>query len=231
MNIMGLQKLSLLDYPGKMCCTVFTAGCNMRCPFCHNASLVLPEKITGDRISQDEVMAFLVKRKKVLDGVCISGGEPLLQKDIADFLEKIKELGYQIKLDTNGTFPQKLRQLVDEGLVDYVAMDIKNSPERYSSTAGLDALDIADVEESIRYLLKGTVDYEFRTTVVKPLHKEEDFIVIGTWLKGAKRYYLQSFVDSGDLIGKNMTGYDKETMEHFRQLLLKNISIVELRGI
>lgn len=231
MNIMGLQKLSLLDYPGKICCTVFTVGCNMRCPFCHNASLVLPEKTTGDGIPQDEVLTFLVKRKKVLDGVCISGGEPLLQKDIADFLVQIKALGYQIKLDTNGTFPQKLRDLVDEGLVDYVAMDIKNSPEKYSSTAGLEALDIADVQESVQYLLKGPVDYEFRTTVVKPIHKEEDFIAIGAWLKGARRYFLQSFVDSGDLIGKNMTGYDKETMGHFRQLLLKNISFVELRGI
>lgn len=231
MNIIGLQKLSLLDYPTKVSCTIFTAGCNMRCPFCHNASLVLPERMSEDFISPDEVLSFLDKRKKVLDGVCISGGEPLMQKDIGDFLRKVKNLGYLIKLDTNGTFPKMIEQLVEEGLVDYIAMDIKNSPAKYGETVGIKLFDTTLVKESAQYLLSGTVDYEFRTTVVKPLHEDEDFVAIGEWLKGAKQYYLQSFVDSGDLIGIGMSGYDKEKMEHFQQILSKNIPNTKIRGI
>ena len=230
MRIQGLQKLTLLDFPEKMACTVFTAGCNFRCPFCHNASLVthIPEKPDMD---EERFFAFLKKRKGILDGVCVTGGEPLLQPDIEEFIRKIKELGYLVKLDTNGSFPEKLKDLVGKGLVDYVAMDIKNSIDGYGKTIGLDARYSTAVQESVAFLKEGHVNYEFRTTVTKNFHTEKDFEEIGKWIQGADRYYLQGFVDSGDLIESNIEGVSKEEMEKFLKKVKPYIPSVELRGM
>lgn len=210
MRIGGLQKLTLLDFPGKMACIVFTAGCNFRCPFCHNASLVT--HIGGDGESVESVLAFLDKRKKILDGVVLTGGEPLIY-DVEPFLRAVKEKGYLVKLDTNGSFPDKLKDLVGKGLVDYVAMDIKNAPEKYAETVGT-AVDLDAVKESVSFLLGGSVDYEFRTTLTKPFFTQGDMTEIGKWINGAKRYFLQSFVDSGDIVGEcEMSAYSPEETE------------------
>ena len=231
MNIQGLQKLSLLDYPGKMCCTVFTGGCNLRCPFCHNASLVIPDKLDMGCISVDTVLTFLKKRQKVLDAVCITGGEPLLEKGLEGFIKQAKDMGYLIKLDTNGTFPQRLKALAKKGLLDYVAMDIKNSLSKYSETVGISDFDTTDVEESVRYLLTGSVDYEFRTTVVREFHDKNDLIEIAKWLMGAKKYFLQNFVDSGDLIEKGLTACSKDEMIELKEAVSAYLPDVKLRGL
>lgn len=230
MRIQGLQKLTLLDYPEHTACTVFTAGCNFRCPFCHNASLVvnIPKETEN---SQDEFFTFLQKRKGILDGVCVSGGEPLLQPDIERFIKKIKDMGFAVKLDTNGSFPDKLIHLVEEGLVDYVAMDIKNSPETYAFTAGTETLDIVSVQKSVSYLMEGHVPYEFRTTVVKHYHSKESFEEIGKWLAGTEKYFLQNFVNSGDLIGKNTRGCSEEEMKEFLEVVQKHVPSAKVRGI
>jgi len=199
MNIAGLQKMTLLDYPGKIACTVFLPGCNLRCPFCHNASLVLPERLQP-QLTQDALLEFLRTRTRKLDGVCVTGGEPTLHHDLPELLRQIRSLGFSVKLDTNGTRPQMLQAILEEGLVDYVAMDIKNSPVSYAETCG-GADVLSDVQESIRLLMNGTVDYEFRTTVLHPWHTPETLADIGRWIPGAKRYFIQAFVDSGDLIG------------------------------
>lgn len=230
MRIQGLQKLTLLDYPEHTACTVFTAGCNFRCPFCHNASLVvdIPKEAT---ISEEEFFLFLEKRIGILDGVCVSGGEPLLQPDIELFIKKIKDMGFAVKLDTNGSFPDKLIYLVEEGFVDYVAMDIKNSPESYAITAGLEVLDVEAIKKSVSYLKGEHVPYEFRTTVVKHYHSRESFEEIGKWLTGVEKYFLQNFVDSGDLIGKNTKGCSEEEMKEFLRVVRKYIPNAKLRGM
>lgn len=229
MLIKGLQKLTLLDYPGKMACTVFTAGCNFRCPFCHNASLVT--NIDEERISEEEFFSFLQKRKGIIEGVCVTGGEPTLQPDLKDFLKKIKDLGYSVKLDTNGYRPEALKDIVNSGLVDYVAMDIKNSQAKYALTCGLDNLDITKINESVEFLMSGAVDYEFRTTVVKELHTEDDIQDIVSWIKGAKKYFLQGFIDSGDLICTGYSGYDKTELQKLLNIAKNDLSVTELRGI
>ena len=198
MQINGFQKLTLLDFPGKVACIVFTPGCNFRCPFCHNASLVT--HIDGERIDEEEILSYLKKRQGLLDGVVVTGGEPTLQGDLADFLGKVKALGYAVKLDTNGTSPEKLKTLVEKGLVDYVAMDIKNTAAKYPVTAGCGSAVLGKVEESIDFLLTDTVDYEFRTTVTAELHTPQDIGDIAKRIKGAKRYFLQNFIDSGDIV-------------------------------
>lgn len=230
MNIQGLQKLTLLDYPEKVACTIFTAGCNFRCPFCHNASLVTHVD-PDNHIPEEEVLAFLQKRKGVLGGVCITGGEPLLQPDLAAFMEKVKALGYSVKLDTNGSNIGRLRQLVEQNLVDYVAMDIKNAPNKYGETIGIKEYNLENILQSVDYLKSGAVSYEFRTTVVREFHKREDFAAIGRWLKGAERYYLQGFVDSGDLIRPGLRAYTKEIMEQALEIVKRNIPCAELRGV
>ena len=230
MVIYGLQKLSLLDYPGKTACTVFTGGCNFRCPYCHNASLVVGlDEI--EPVDYDEFFAFLNKRRNILDGVCVTGGEPLLQPDIEDFIREIKKFGYSVKLDTNGTFPDKLKRLVDEKLVDYVAMDIKNSPEKYSLTAGVSELDFSKISNSVEFLLSNSVDYEFRTTVVKELHSKEDFVSIGEWIKGAKRYFIQSFIDSGDILAGTFSAYNKSELEEIEGLMQHFVKETQIRGV
>ncbi|MBE6912745.1 MAG: anaerobic ribonucleoside-triphosphate reductase activating protein [Ruminococcaceae bacterium] len=230
MRISGFQKLTLLDFPGKTAATIFTGGCNFRCPFCHNAFLVTDLAMAED-FSEEEVLSYLKKRQGILDGVCITGGEPLMQKDIESFMEKVKAFGLAIKLDTNGTYPDKLIYLVEKGLVDYVAMDIKSSREKYGEAAGIESFDTTDVEKSVSFLLSGKVDYEFRTTIVRELHDIEDIEKISEWIRGAKRYFLQNFVDSGNLIGEGMSAHDKETLEEMRKIAAKTIPEVQLRGV
>lgn len=230
MRIQGLQKLTLLDFPERVACTVFFAGCNFRCPFCHNASLVVDIPPVGE-ITEEEFFSFLKKRQGILDGVCITGGEPLLQPEIEDFIRRIKQLGYAVKLDTNGSFPDKLKSLVGNGLVDYVAMDIKNCPELYAVTAGVKNLDIDSIKESVDYLKEGRVPYEFRTTVVKNYHTKESFEKMGQWIQGTEKYFLQNFVDSGDLIGKDTEGCNEEEMKEFLAAVSSYVPSAKIRGI
>ena len=230
MKICGFQKMTMLDYPGKVACTVFTGGCNFRCPFCHNAMLVTD--IDENAVfSEDEIISYLNKRKGIIDGVCITGGEPLLQKDIRDFLVKVKATGMPVKLDTNGSYPDKLKELVAEGLVDYVAMDIKNSKEKYPLTVGLSGYDIGKVEESVKFLMSDAVDYEFRTTVVREYHTAEDIVEISKWIAGAKRYFLQGFVDSGNLIGSGMSALKPQEMVDFCTKAQELVPNTVLRGV
>lgn len=229
MIISGLQKMTLLDYPGKIAATVFTGGCNFRCPYCHNASLVLNAGNTQD-ISEKDFFEFLSKRKGLIDGVCISGGEPLLQKEIGQFIFEIKSLGFLVKLDTNGSFPAKLKELVGNGLVDYVAMDIKNSPASYARAVGTIEDVLTKITESVAFLLTGHVEYEFRTTVVKGLHTTEDFVSIGKWIQGTERYFLQNFVDSGDLIQPGLQGVEKAELIAFADVVRAYVPSVQIRN-
>lgn len=229
MKISGLQKMTLLDYPGKVAATVFTGGCNFRCPYCHNASLVLNDRNVHD-ISEEVFFDFLAKRKGLLDGVCISGGEPLLQREIDRFISEIRSLGFLVKLDTNGSVPSKLRELFGDGLIDYVAMDIKNSPAGYARTAGTTEDILPNVKQSVAFLLAGHVEYEFRTTVVKGFHTKEDFAAIGEWIQGARRYFLQNFVDSGDLIQPGLQGVDKTELAVFADTVRKHVPSVQIRN-
>ncbi len=232
MQVTGIQKLTLLDYPGTVACTVFTAGCNFRCPFCHNAMLVLPEQMEPDYLTDSEVFDFLRKRRGVLDGVAVTGGEPLLHRDMPEFLSRIKELGYKIKLDTNGSNPALLREIVEAGLVDRVAMDIKNAPESYAETIGFEHFDIAPVEQSKSFLLEGSVDYEFRTTVVRGIHTKESLIGAAKWISGAKEYYLQQFKDSGSLVmGEGLSAYDEKQMHELAEAVREYVPTVEVRGV
>ncbi len=227
MKFGGLQKLTLLDYPQKIACTVFAVGCNFRCPFCHNNSLVCNNV---DELSTEQILAFLRKRKPVLEGMCLTGGEPLLQNDVAEFLAEVKKIGYLVKLDTNGANPQKLKQLVELGFVDYVAMDVKNSLERYNQTSGV-KVDLDAICQSVDFLKSGVVDYEFRTTVTGNLHTEKSIEQMGKWLQGSKVVYLQQFVDSGDLIDPTTTGCDEQTLKKYQSILQKYVPNVHLRGV
>ena len=230
MQIYGLNKTTLLDYPEHVAATVFTGGCNFCCPFCHNGELVMkPQEYP--QISQDEVIAFLRKRKGILTGVCITGGEPTLQPDLITFIKHIKDMGYLIKLDTNGYRPEVLHNLLSMNMLDYVAMDIKNSKSRYAQTVGLKTMDIGKIEESIQILLQSDIDYEFRTTVVKQFHTMEDFSNIGIWLSGAKAYFLQAYRDNENVIQKGLSAYEREEMNSFLEVLTPYIRKVELRGI
>lgn len=232
MKVTGIQKLTLLDYPGVVACTVFTAGCNFRCPFCHNAMLVLPEQIDDECLTDDEVFGFLKKRRGVLDGVAVTGGEPLLHADMPEFLARVKELGYKIKLDTNGSNPELLSEIVKNKLVDRVSMDIKNAPEEYARTIGLKSFDIAPVERSKEMLLRGDIDYEFRTTVVKGIHTKESLIGAAKWIEGAKEYYLQQFKDSGNLIlPDGLSAYDEKQMHALADAVRDYVPTVEVRGV
>lgn len=232
MKVTGIQKLTLLDYPGVVACTVFTADCNFRCPFCHNAMLVLPEQIDDECLTDDEVFGFLKKRRGVLDGVAVTGGEPLLHADMPEFLARVKELGYKIKLDTNGSNPELLSEIVKNKLVDRVAMDIKNAPEEYARTIGLKSFDIAPVERSKEMLLRGDIDYEFRTTVVKGIHTKESLIGAAKWIEGAKEYYLQQFKDSGNLIlPDGLSAYDEKQMHALADAVRDYVPTVEVRGV
>lgn len=231
MLISGLQKLTLLDYPGTVACTVFTGGCNFRCPFCHNATLVAPDRLI-QASHEDEVLSFLRKRQGILDGVAVTGGEPLLHRDIVPFLEKLRELGYRIKLDTNGSFPDLLADIIGAGLVDRVAMDIKNSPALYAKTVGLDRLELSDISRSKELLLEGRVDYEFRTTAVKELHTAESITEAAKWIQGAKEYYLQQFKDSGDVLHiEGLSAFNEQEMHTLADTAAVYVPSVSVRGV
>ncbi len=230
MHIAGITKSTLLDYPGRVAAAIFTGGCDLRCLFCQNSSLVeglIPE------IKEDDVLAFLEKRRNVLTGVCITGGEPTLQPDLPDFITKIRDLGYAVKLDTNGTEPKMLRELADRGLVDYVALDIKTDKKKYRELCNID-LDVEKVNESAMLLINGRFpDYEFRTTVVAEYFDRDTAAEIGQWLKGGKRYFLQNFVDTNTtFVGRGVLhGQTREEIEEFADILRQTISEVSLRGI
>lgn len=230
MQIHGLNKTTLLDYPEHVAATVFTGGCNFRCPFCHNAGLVL-DPGRQPVISTEEVLSFLQKRKGILTGVCITGGEPTLQKDLGEFIRQIKEMGYLVKLDTNGYRPEVLAQLLEEKLLDYVAMDIKSSPERYGVVAGLDGIDTDVISESVEILKNSGIKYEFRTTVVKELHSKEDFERIAKWLSGSPVLYLQAYRENENVICGGYTACGREEMEEYAKILRTTIRKVEIRGM
>ena len=228
MNIQGYQKLTLLDFPGRTACTVFTGGCNLRCPFCHNGGLVRTPLAEPNRT--DEVLDFLRRRQGILDGVCVTGGEPLLQPDLADFLRRVKEMGYAVKLDTNGSLPDRLAALLAQGLVDYVAMDVKSSPEGYALAAGSD-VDPAVFGRSVDVIRQSGLPHEFRTTAVGGIHTEADFAAIGRWLGDGSAYFIQAFVDSGNLLGEGFHPFTPEEMERMLSAVREHIPAARLRGM
>ena len=235
MNIAGLQKMTLLDFPGKVACTVFLGGCNFRCPFCHNGELL--DGTFPPLMDEVELLSFLSRRKGMLDGVCITGGEPTLHPGLESLLREIKAMGYQTKLDTNGYRPAVLRRLVEEGLVDYVAMDVKNSPARYAQTCGLERMDLSAIEESLRFLLSGAVDYELRTTVVADFHDGDSFRDMAQWIvalssgQRAKRFFLQCFVDRETVLQNGLIPPSAADLEVFSALLAPGAEDVQLRGV
>lgn len=229
MTIAGLQKLTLLDFPGKTACTVFLNGCNFRCPFCHNFALA--KGLAEPLMEAQELLCFLESRKGLLDGVAFTGGEPLMQRELPDLIRKIKAMGYAVKLDTNGCFPDRLKELVEEGLLDYVAMDVKNAPRRYGETVGFLKLETDRIEESIAFLKEGRVDYEFRTTVVHPLHGKEELAEVAQWLQGAKRYYLQQFRPSDQVPNEALEAPSYQEMKAYLETVRNILPVAELRGV
>ena len=232
--ISGLQKMTLLDFPGKIACTVFLGGCNFRCPFCHNSELFMgkPEKLMED----EEFFAFLKSRRGLLDGVCVSGGEPTLYKTLPDFLAKIKEMGFLVKLDTNGYRPEVLKALVQQGLVDYVAMDVKNSPAMYAQTVGLEKMELSSIEESLRFLIGGELPYELRTTLVRQLHDAASIQDMGAWLaalvpgRKPKKLFLQSFVDRDTVLFAGLSAPEQEATAGFAKILAPFAEEVTIRN-
>ncbi len=230
MLIHGFNKTTLLDYPKHLASTIFLGGCNMRCPFCQNSSLVLhPGSVPT--MDSEEVLSYLSKRKGILEGVCITGGEPTIYPDLVELIKRIKSIGLKVKLDTNGSNPDILKFLVSNQFIDYIAMDIKNSRENYSLSIGLQSFPMDKINESVNYLLSSPVEYEFRTTIVKEHHTEQDILSIGQWIKGAKAYYLQSYRDSGEILSPGLNSHSKDTLLHYVQLLTPFVEKVELRGV
>ncbi len=229
MNIQGLQKMTLLDFPGRVACTVFLGGCDFRCPFCHNGELLdgTAEALMTDR----ELLACLEKRKGLLDGVAFTGGEPTLRPDLPALMAEIRAMGFAVKLDTNGNHPDALRRILGEGLVDYVAMDVKNSPERYGETIGIPDFDVSNIEKSLTLLKMSGVDYELRTTVVKEFHDEDSFRAIGPWIAGAKRYFLQCFTDRDTVPRQGLHAPEKDELERFADIVRPYVQEVSLRGV
>ena len=227
--IKGLQTLTLLDYPGKVACTVFTGGCNFRCPFCHNGGIVLNPGAEPS-IPAEKVFDLLKKRRGVLEGVCITGGEPTLWKGLWDFAREIKAMGYSVKLDTNGTNPELMHKLILAGVVDYVAMDIKNSPDKYAETIGVKGFNIQPVKDSVRLLLQGTAGYEFRTTVVKGMHTPQDIVEIGKWIQGAEKYFIQPYRDSDLVIDRSCERHSDEELQALLAAAREYVPAAELRG-
>ena len=242
MRILGLNKTTLLDYPERVACTIFLGGCNFRCPFCHNKDIVLASDSIGE-YSQDEIFAFLKKRRGVLTGVCITGGEPTIHNDLPDFIAAIKQLGYKVKLDTNGSNPTMLSSLITNKLIDYCAMDIKNSPDKYDTSVSFSTsplpseFDLTKIKQSVEILLsqpctgENSFFYEFRTTLVKELHEETDIHAICQWLTGANAYYLQSYVESDGVFLKDFHTHDEDTLARFELLCQTYIPNTHLRGI
>ena len=232
MKIYGLQKTTLLDFPGKVACTVFLGGCNFRCPFCHNSALISAENYP-EELSEEKFFEFLKKRKGILDGVCITGGEPLCSKDIEEFIMKIRAEGYAVKLDTNGSFPERLEKIVKDGLVDYVAMDIKNSRKNYGKAVGLENYDTSAVETSVSFLLENNVPYEFRTTAVKGIHETREFCDTASWIRGAEKYFIQTFVLSDGVLGKekDLSAFTKDEEEELLEIVSRTVKTVAIRGL
>ena len=246
MQILGLNKTTLLDYPGRVACTIFLGGCNFRCPFCHNKSIVLASDCEDNALqlyTKEEIFSFLKKRRNILSGVCITGGEPTINADLPDFIAEIKKLGYAVKLDTNGTNPQMLASLISDKLIDYCAMDIKNCLEKYDTSVNFDAsdvsvsYDIADIQRSAALLLsqpcaeESGFSYEFRTTLVRELHNEADILTICKWIAGANAYYLQSYVESDGVFCRDFHAHDTDTLARFEQLCRFYIPNTYLRGV
>ena len=229
MKIHGLQKMTLLDFPGRVACTVFLGGCDFRCPFCHNFELA--DGTAQPVMDDEELLAFLRKRQGLLDGVAFTGGEPLLYRELPELLQKIRELGFAIKLDTNGAHPALLKQILEEGLADYVAMDIKNSPAKYAVTCGVDRLDMDAIRESIALLMNGSTDYEFRTTVVAEFHEAADFEEMGKLIADAKRYFLQCFTDRDTVPFEGLHAPSAEQLQEYAQIARKYVADVQLRGV
>ena len=229
MNICGLQKTTLLDYSGHVASTIFLGGCNFRCPFCHNSELL--DGQTEHPFSESDVLAFLKKRSNILEGVCITGGEPTLHLELEDFIRNIRTLGLAVKLDTNGYRPDVLKHLCGQNLIDFVAMDIKAGRNNYGKACGLPGIDLAKIEESVSFLLSGSVPYEFRTTVVKELHSEEDFIDIAQWIQGCSAYFLQSYRDSEQVLAPGLSACSKEELLHYLDIVRPCAETVRLRGV
>lgn len=236
MLILGLSKTTLLDYPGRVAATLFTGGCNFRCPYCHNGDIVLKRQ-TAIPYNETELFTFLTKRKHILTGVCITGGEPTLHPDLPDFLRRIKRLGYKIKLDTNGSNPEMLAELIETGLIDYCAMDLKNSPSKYGLTIGLDEhtaseYDLSPIRASVNILTtQQTIPYEFRTTIVRELHEKNDILDIAQWIAGANAYFLQSYTDSDGVLCRGFHAHSDETLESYAALCRRYVPNTTLRGI
>ncbi len=228
MKICGLQKVTLLDFPGHVACTVFLGGCNFDCPFCYNSSLI--RKDGFELLTKEELFEYLSRRKGILDGVAITGGEPLLHKEIFDFIREIRKIGFKVKLDTNGSFPSVLKELIELNLIDYVAMDIKNTLDKYETTIDC-KLDISKIEESIALLINSNIEYEFRTTVVKELHEISDFKKIGQMIKGAKRYFLQSYQYKDSVRCKNLSPMTKDELELCLNEIKDYVEYASLREI
>ena len=229
MKLYGLQKMTLLDFPGHVACTVFLNACDFRCPFCHNFELI--DGTAPAVMGEDDFFSFLDKRTGLLDGVAITGGEPCLHADLPAFMQKIRARDFAVKLDTNGFHPQILSRILGEGLADYIAMDLKNSPAKYARTCGLEQVDMKPIEESISLLINGDTDYEFRTTVVRELHETSDFEAIGEMIRGAKRYFLQKFTDRDTVPFGNLTAPTREEMEKYASIVASCVDQVALRGV
>lgn len=229
MQICGYEKFSMVDYDEKIACTVFTNGCNLRCPFCQNGPLVVDSSL-NEPIDEQEVFDYLIKRKGLVDAVCVSGGEPTLQPDLVEFIKKVKELGYLVKLDTNGMRPEVIKDLLDKGLLDYIAMDIKNDPERYPETVGIKNINFDKIKESINLIMNSGIDYEFRTTMMSELHGEKEIEGIGELIKGAKKYYIQHYKDSENCIAHGFTDIPYDKIESYKKILEKYVDFVGVRG-
>lgn len=229
MNINGIQKLTLLDFPGRTACTVFLAGCDLRCPFCHNSELWTASAPAV--MDEEGLFAFLEKRHGLLDGVAFTGGEALLRPELGEVMRRIREMGYAVKLDTNGTQPERLASLIGEGLLDYVAMDIKNDPDRYALTCGRETMDIAPIMESAALLMENRVNYEFRTTVVKPFHDEASFINIARMIEGAENYFLQPFADRDTVLYKGFAAPTEAEMRRYLEIVRPHVKHAEIRGM
>ncbi|MBR1821034.1 MAG: anaerobic ribonucleoside-triphosphate reductase activating protein [Clostridia bacterium] len=229
MKLHGLQKMTLLDFPGRVACTVFLGGCDFRCPYCHNFELV--DGSAPAIMDEGELFNFLKKRRGLLDGVAITGGEPTLRPDLIELLRGVRALGYAVKLDTNGNHPDRLGEILSDGLVDYVSMDIKNSPEKYAATAGLEGIDLAPIRESARLLMAGETDYEFRTTVVDELHEAADFEGIGRWIAGAKRYFIQAFTDRDSVPFGGLHAPSDEKLRAYVDIMRRYVPDSRLRGV
>jgi len=231
-RIGGLQKMTLLDYPGKVAATIFTSGCTFKCPYCHNKDLVfVPDSY--EFYDPEDVLTYLEKRKKILDGVCITGGEPLMQEGLTDFIRAIRNMGYPVKLDTNGYYPQRLKELAESGLVDYIAMDIKNCEERYAETVGLnpEVFRMEKIRESVDYLISGTTEYEFRTTVIREFHTRQDLLKTAEMIRGCRNYYLQQYNEGPNVIQPGWTAYSRREMEELLEAVREIVPNAELRGV